>query len=126
MTVDHILFNSHKFIPDTQIVSDYIDTRLIGKTITYSKYSVGWISLINGRVLEGFRESTIDWTLPSDITYVASTGKITGILTGNSNGTYYCVNFNQKGSDGLSMRSIYQALIKTSDIMKQNMSGNGL
>jgi hypothetical protein len=120
MTVDHILFNSHKFIPDTQIVSDYIDTRLIGKTITYSKYSVGWIEVINGRVLEGFNESTIDWTLPSDITYVASTGKITGILTGKSNGTYYCVDFDQN------MGSIYQALIKTSDIMKQNMSGNGL
>lgn len=126
MAVDHILFNSHKFIPDTQIVSDYIDTRLIGKTITYSKYSVGWISLINGRVLEFFDESTIDWTLPSDITSVTSTGTITGILTGNSSRTYYCVDFNPKDSEGIGEELIYQALIKTSDIMKQNMSGNGL
>ena len=126
MTVDHILFNSHKFIPDTQIVSDYIDTRLIGKTITYSKYSVGWISLINGRMLERFNESTTDWTQPSEIYSVTSTGEITGIVTGNSNGTYYCVDFDPREGDGSVVGSIYQALIKTSDIMKQSMSGNGL
>lgn len=123
--IDHLLFNSHKFIPDTQVVSDYIDTSLIGKTITYSKYIVGWLSIVNGRMLEDFDESAIEWTKPSEIDGMTSTGRITGIVTGNRKLAYYCVDFNQT-NNGAAAELVYQALIKVSDIMKQNISGNGL
>ncbi len=50
---------------------------------------------------------------------------ITGIVTGNRKLAYYCVDFNQT-NNGAAAELVYQALIKVSDIMKQNISGNGL
>lgn len=127
--IDHLLFNAHKFYPDTQVINDYVDTSLIGKSITYSKYQVGWLRLKYVSLYyhsDNFDDSTMSWTTPSDVdNNIASTGEILGISMADNKTAYYTVWFDHTiqsgGSDGL-----YRMFIKASDIMKQNISGNGL
>lgn len=125
--LDHLLFNAHKFYPDTQVIKDYVDTSLIGKSITYSKYKVGWLSIAGGNVpLNAFDDSTISWTTPSDVdNNIASTGEISGISMAENKTAYYTVWFDHTVNSGTG-DGLYRMLIKASDIMKQNMSGNGL
>ncbi len=125
--IDHLLFNAHKFYPDTQVIKDYVDTSLIGKSITYSKYKVGWLSIAGGNVpLNAFDDSAISWTTPSDVdNNIASTGKISGISMAENKTAYYTVWFDHTVNSGTG-DGLYRMLIKASDIMKQNMSGNGL
>lgn len=123
--IDHLLFNAHKFYPDTQVIKDYVDTSLIGKSITYSKYKVGWLDNRNAS-LNAFDDSTISWTTPSDVdNNIASTGEILGISMAKNKTAYYTVWFVHTVSSGAG-DGLYEMLIKASDIMKQNMSGNGL
>lgn len=125
--IDHLLFNAHKFYPDTQIINDYVDTSLIGKSITYSKYKVGWLEVAGGYVsLNNFNDSAISWTTPSDVdNNIASTGEISGISMAENKTAYYTVWFDHTVNSGTG-DGLYRMLIKASDIMKQNMSGNGL
>lgn len=127
MTVDHILFNSHKFIPDTQVIENYVDISLIGKSITYSKYKIGWLEVSGGFApLTDFDDSEISWATPSDVdNNLASTGTILGISMAKNKTAYYTVWFDHTVRGG-SLDGLYRILIKASDIMKQNMSGNGL
>lgn len=124
--IDHLLFNAHKFYPDTQVIKDYVDTSLIGKSITYSKYKVGWLAVAGGHVsLNNFDDSAISWTTPSDVdNNIASTGEILGISMAKNKTAYYTVWFDHTVDNGVG-DGLYM-LIKASDIMKQNMSGNGL
>lgn len=123
--IDHLLFDAHKFYPDTQVIKDYVDTSLIGKSITYSKYKVGWLDNRNAS-LNAFDDSTISWTTPSDVdNNIASTGEILGISMAKNKTAYYTVWFNHTVDSG-AIDGVYRMLIKASDIMKQNMSGNGL
>lgn len=125
--IDHLIFNAHKFYPDTQVIKDYVDTSLIGKSITYSKYKVGWLKVAGGSVsLNNFDDSAISWTKPYDVdNNIASTGKILEIYIAQNKTAYYNVRFKHTVSGGAS-DGLYAMLIKASDIMKQNMSGNGL
>lgn len=125
--IDHLLFNAHKFYPDTQVIKDYVDTSLIGKSITYSKYKVGWLEVSGGYVsLNNFDDSAISWTTPSDVdNNIASTGEISGISMAKNKTAYYTVWFDHTVNSGTG-DGLYRMLIKASDIMKQNMSGNGL
>lgn len=125
--IDHLIFNAHKFYPDTQVVKDYVDTSLIGKSITYSKYKVGWLEVAGGSVpLNNFNDSAISWTKPYNVdNNIASTGKISGISMAENKTAYYTVWFDHTVSSGAG-DGLYRMLIKASDIMKQNMSGNGL
>ena len=125
--IDHLLFNAHKFYPDTQVIKDYVDTSLIGKSITYSKYKVGWLEVAGGYVsLNNFNDSAISWTTPSDVdNNIASTGEISGISMAENKTAYYTVWFDHTVNSGTG-DGLYRMLIKASDIMKQNMSGNGL
>lgn len=125
--IDHLIFNAHKFYPDTQVIKDYVDTSLIGKSITYSKYKVGWLEVAGGSVpLNNFNDSAISWTKPYNVdNNIASAGKISGISIAENKTTYYTVWFDHTVSSGIS-DGLYRMLIKASDIMKQNMSGNGL
>lgn len=125
--IDHLLFNAHKFYPDTQVIKDYVDTSLIGKSITYSKYKVGWLEDAGGYVsLNNFNDSAISWTTPSDVdNNIASTGEILGISMAKNKTAYYTVWFDHTVDSGAG-DGLYRMLIKASDIMKQNMSGNGL
>lgn len=125
--IDHLLFNAHKFYPDTQVIKDYVDTSLIGKSITYSKYKVGWLNIAGGNVpLNAFDDSTISWTTPSNVdNNIASTGEISGISMAENKTAYYTVWFDHTVNSGTG-DGLYRMLIKASDIMKQNMSGNGL
>lgn len=125
--IDHLLFNAHKFYPDTQVIKDYVDTSLIGKSITYSKYKVGWLEVAGGYVsLNNFNDSAISWTTPSDVdNNIASTGEILGISMTKNKTAYYTVWFDHTVDSGTG-DGLYRMLIKASDIMKQNMSGNGL
>lgn len=125
--IDHLLFNAHKFYPDTQVIKDYVDTSLIGKSITYSKYKVGWLNVAGGNVsLNDFDDSAISWTTPSDVdNNIASTGEISGISMAENKTAYYTVWFDHTVNSGTG-DGLYRMLIKASDIMKQNMSGNGL
>ena len=125
--IDHLLFNAHKFYPDTQVIKDYVDTSLIGKSITYSKYKVGWLEVAGGYVsLNNFNDSAISWTTPSDVdNNIASTGEILGISMAENKTAYYTVWFDHTVDSGTG-DGLYRMLIKASDIMKQNMSGNGL
>lgn len=125
--IDHLLFNAHKFYPDTQVIKDYVDTSLIGKSITYSKYKVGWLEVADGYVsLNNFNDSAISWTTPSDVdNNIASTGEISGISMAENKTAYYTVWFDHTVNSGAG-DGLYRMLIKASDIMKQNMSGNGL
>ena len=125
--IDHLLFNAHKFYPDTQVIKDYVDTSLIGKSITYSKYKVGWLEVAGGYVsLNNFNDSAISWTTPSDVdNNIASTGEILGISMAKNKTAYYTVWFDHTVDSGTG-DGLYRMLIKASDIMKQNMSGNGL
>lgn len=125
--IDHLIFNAHKFYPDTQVIKDYVDTSLIGKSITYSKYKVGWLEVVVGSVeINNFDDSAISWTVPSDVdNNIASKGEITGITIAENKTAYYTVRFQHTVDNG-SRDGIYQMFIKASDIMEQNMSGNGL
>lgn len=125
--IDHLIFNAHKFYPDTQVIKDYVDISLIGKSITYSKYKVGWLEVAGGDVpLNNFNDSAITWTKPLDVdNNIASTGKVSGISIAENQTAYYTVWFDHTLSHGIG-DSLYRMLIKASDIMKQNMSGNGL
>lgn len=125
--IDHLLFNAHKFYPDTQVIKDYVDTSLIGKSITYSKYKVGWLIVAGGGAsLNNFNDSAISWTTPSDVdNNIASTGEILGISMAKNKTAYYTVWFDHTVDSSVG-DGLYRMLIKASDIMKQNMSGNGL
>lgn len=125
--IDHLLFNAHKFYPDTQVIKDYVDISLIGKSITYSKYKVGWLEVAGGYVLlNNFNDSAISWTTPSDVdNNIASTGEILSISMAKNKTAYYTVWFDHTVDSGTGDR-LYKMLIKASDIMKQNISGNGL
>lgn len=125
--IDHLLFNAHKFYPDTQVIKDYVDTSLIGKSITYIKYKVGWLRPSGGHVsVDNFDDSAISWTTPSDVdNNIASTGEILGISMAENKTAYYAVWFNHTVGNGAG-DGVYRMLVKASDIMKQNMSGNGL
>ena len=125
--IDHLLFNAHKFYPDTQVIKDYVDTSLIDKPITYSRYKVGWLNLPGGNLaLNNFDDSTISWTTPSNVdNNIASTGEILGISMDKNKTAYYTVWFDHTANSGAG-DGLYTMLIKASDIMKQNMSGNGL
>ncbi|ATO52444.1 hypothetical protein LA20531_01450 [Lactobacillus amylovorus DSM 20531] len=125
--IDHLIFNDHKFYPDTQVIKDYVDTSLIGKSITYSKYKIGWLKVPGGYVsLNNFDDSVISWATPSDVdNNIASTGEILGISMAKNKTTYYTVWFDHTVNSGTG-DGLYRMLIKASDIMKQNMSGNGL
>lgn len=125
--IDHLLFNAHKFYPDTQVIKDYVDTSLIGKSITYSKYKVGWLEAAGGSVsLNNFDDSAISWTKPYDVdNNIASTGKISGIFMAENKTAYYTVWFDHTVDSGVG-DGLYRMLIKASDIMKQNIAGNGL
>lgn len=125
--IDHLIFNAHKFYPDTQVIKDYVDVSLIGKSITYSKYKVGWLEAAGGYVsLNNFNDSAISWTTPSDVdNNIASTGEILGISMAKNKTAYYAVWFDHTADSGTG-DGLYRMLIKASDIMKQNMSGNGL
>lgn len=125
--IDHLLFNAHKFYPDTQVINNYVDISLIGKSITYSKYKVGWLRVAGGSVpANDFDDSRINWTTPYDVdNNIASTGEILGISIAKNKNAYYTVWFNHTVDHGTG-DGVYRMLIKASDIMKQNMSGNGL
>lgn len=125
--LDHLIFNAHKFYPDTQVIKDYVDTSLIGKSITYSKYKVGWLTVVGGSVsLNNFDDSAISWTKPYDVdNNIASTGKISGIFMAENKTAYYTVWFDHTVDSGVG-DGLYRMLIKASDIMKQNIAGNGL
>lgn len=125
--LDHLIFNAHKFYPDTQVIKDYVDTSLIGKSITYSKYKVGWLEVAGGSVsLNNFDDSAISWTKPYDVdNNIASTGKISGISMAENKTAYYTVWFDHTVNSGVG-DGLYRMLIKASDIMKQNIAGNGL
>ncbi|NRO91133.1 hypothetical protein IMAU10142_01161 [Lactobacillus helveticus] len=125
--IDHLIFNAHKFYPDTQVIKDYVDTSLIGKSITYSKYKVGWLKVAGGNVsLNNFDDSAISWTKPYDVdNNIASTGKISGIFMAENKTAYYTVWFDHTVDSGVG-DGLYRMLIKASDIMKQNIAGNGL
>lgn len=125
--IDHLIFNAHKFYPDTQVIKDYVDTSLIGKSITYSKYKVGWLQVAGGSVsLNNFDDSAISWTKPYDVdNNIASTGKISGIFMAENKTAYYTVWFDHTVDSGVG-DGLYRMLIKASDIMKQNIAGNGL
>lgn len=127
--IDHLLFNAHKFYPDTQVINDYVDTSLIGKAITYSKYKVGWLKskyVGTNAQSDNFNDSAISWTAPSDVdNNIASTGEILGISMAENKTAYYTVWFNHTVNSGTA-DGLYRMFIKASDIMKQNMSGNGL
>lgn len=123
--IDHLLFNAHKFYPDTQVIKDYVDINLIDKSITYSRYKVGWLRF-SGAQLNNFDDSVISWTKPDAVDdNIASTGKVLGISISTNKAAYYTVWFNHTVDGGYS-DGLYVMLIKASDIMKQNMSGNGL
>lgn len=125
--LDHLIFNAHKFYPDTQVIKDYVDTSLIGKSITYSKYKVGWLEVAGGDVeVNNFDDSAISWTKPYDVdNNISSTGKISGISMAKNKTVYYTVWFYHTVNSG-SIDGLYRILIKASDIMKQNIAGNGL
>ena len=127
MAIDHLLFNNHKFYPDTQVINDYVDVSLIGKSITYSRYKVGWLAAPGGDVaLNDFDDSAISRTTPDDVdNNIASTGEVLGISIANNKTAYYIVWFDHTMDSGAN-DGIYRMLIKASDLMKQNMSGNGL
>lgn len=125
--IDHLLLNAHKFYPDTQVIKDYVDVSLIGKSITYSKYKVGWLEVAGGSVsLNNFDDSAISWTKPYDVdNNIASTGEISGISMAENKTAYYTVWFDHTVDSGVG-DGLYRMLIKASDIMKQNIAGNGL
>lgn len=125
--LDHLIFNAHKFYPDTQVINDYVDVSLIGKSITYSKYKIGWLNAPDKYVKsDNFNDSAISWTKPYDVDdNIASAGKVLGVSIAENKTAYYTVWFDHTVDSG-AIDGVYRMLIKASDIMKQNMSGNGL
>lgn len=127
MAIDHLVFGKQKYFPDAQIISNYVDLTLIGRSITYKKYRVGWLHVPGGYVpLNNFNDDAISWTKPSRIdNNVASIGKVNGISLAENRTPYYTVWFDHTVDHG-SGDGLYRMLIKASDIMKQKMSGNSL
>ena len=77
--IDHMLFDKHKYISDVQVLNGFIDTKLIGKTITRSNYKVYWANVAGGSEMDfGVDDSSLSTEIPDDVdTYsITSTGEI--------------------------------------------------
>lgn len=123
--LDHMKFNKEDYYPTTKIIVGYVNTELIDRAITYSKYKVGWYE--NGVVLTddngySINSNLLQWNKPDKIGGLAPTGTITGVVVDQNHIPYYLVDFahwinNPNTGDG-----IYTTFIKASDIMTKDLS----
>ncbi|TDM67880.1 hypothetical protein CEE99_12945, partial [Lactobacillus crispatus] len=91
--LDHMKFNKEDYYPTTKISVGYVNTELIGRRITYSKYKVGWSreGVINAYYSYSINSDSIQWNKPDEIGGLASTGEITGVVVDQHNIPYYIV-----------------------------------
>lgn len=123
--IDHLRFNKQDYYPASTLVRDYVNTKLIGRTVTYSKYKVAWRGKWNLDNSDFVDPEDLNWTVPVTIIEVGSTGKITGILSDKSNVLYYQIDFGEHHL-GVVDNTDYKALIKASDIMSKYLAGEDL
>lgn len=123
--LDHMKFNKEDYYPTTKIIAGYVNTELIGRVITYSKYKVGWYQ--TGMTLSAYNGYTINsnllqWNKPDEIGGLASTGEIRGVAVDQNHIPYYLVNFDHWINNPDNGDGIYTTFIKASDIMTKNLS----
>ncbi|WEB33831.1 hypothetical protein [Lactobacillus crispatus] len=123
--LDHMKFNKEDYYPTTKIIAGYVNTELIGRVITYSKYKVGWYQ--NGMTINAYNGYTINshllqWNKPDEIGGLASTGEIRGVAVDQNHIPYYLVNFDHWINNSDTGDGIYTTFIKASDIMTKNLS----
>lgn len=122
--LDHMKFNKEDYYPTTKIIDGYVNTELIGRTITCSKYKVGWSreGIINAYYTYSINSDSIQWNKPDEIGGLASTGEITGVVVDQHNIPYYIVDVNHWINNPNKGDGIYTPLIKASDIMTKYLS----
>lgn len=98
--IDHMLFDKHKYISDVQILNGFIDTKLIGKTITRSNYKVYWANVAGGvaggsEMDFGVDDSSLSTEIPDDVdTYsITSTGEIYSLKLSEQQTPYFWLIF---------------------------------
>lgn len=116
--IDHLLLNREKYYLQQLLLDDYVNLKLIGKTVTRQKYQVAWVDSTDYDVQ--ISDSKLhNFDIPSGILNLASTGTITGITLSSQNIPYYSVYFshwiNNMGTDD----GIYRTYIKATDIMNR-------
>lgn len=122
--LDHMKFNKEDYYPTTKIIVGYVNTELIGRAITYSKYKVGWCDEITVGAYNGYaiNSNLLQWNKPDKIGGLASTGEIRGVVVDQNHIPYYLVNFNHWIDNPETGDVIYATFIKASDIMTKDLS----
>ncbi|MEK3626653.1 hypothetical protein AAA435_10750 [Lactobacillus crispatus] len=122
--LDHMKFNKEDYYPTTKIIVGYVNTELIGRAITYSKYKVGWCDEITVGAYNGYaiNSNLLQWNKPDKIGGLASTGEIRGVVVDQNHIPYYLVNFNHWIDNPETGDGIYATFIKASDIMTKDLS----
>lgn len=123
--IDHMKFNKEDYYPTTKIIAGYVNTELIGRAITYSKYKVGWSQTeMTIRAYDGYTidSNSLQWNKPDEIGGLASTGRIGGIVVDQNHIPYYLVNFKHWIDNPGTGDAVYTTFIKASDIMTKDLS----
>ena len=124
--IDHMLFDKHKYISDVQVLNGFIDTKLIGKTITCSNYKVYWGNI---RYIEDFAfdDSAISTRIPDDVDIpsIAKTGRIYNLKISKQHTPYFIVNLNETVDNGV-VDGVHVSLVRASDVMKRALAGESL
>ena len=121
MTVSELIFNGQKFYSQSSIISYYVDKSPIGKTLTLSKYKIGWLADID--TSQKFNDTDVQWSTPSDaIGLLPETSHAADIVISQQGTAYYLLEFGIQtgGSDGHAYRNV----IKVSDIMTFDSTGD--
>lgn len=122
--LDHMKFNKEDYYPTTKIIAGYVNTELIGRTITYSKYKVGWCdeTTVNDNNGYSIDSNSFKWNKPDEIGGLAPTGEIGGVVVDQNHIPYYFVNFDHWINNPDTGDGIYATFIKASDIMTKDLS----
>ncbi|AGQ23678.1 MAG: hypothetical protein ACTHV0_00100 [Lactobacillus helveticus] len=130
--IDHMLFDKHKYISDVQILNGFIDTKLIGKTITRSNYKVYWANVAGGvaggsEMDFGVDDSSLSTEIPDDVdTYsITSTGEIYSLKLSEQQTPYFLVNLHETVDHGVG-DGVHVSFVKASDVMKRVLAGESL
>lgn len=116
--IDHLLLNREKYYLQQLLLDDYVNLKLIGKTVTRQKYQVAWVDP-TGYDVQISDSELHNFDIPSGILNLASTGTITGITLSSQNIPYYSVYFSHWIDNMGTDDGIYRTYIKATDIMNR-------
>lgn len=126
--IDHMFFDKHKYISDVQVLNGFIDTKLIGKTITRSNYKVYWADVDGGSEMDfGVDDSLLSTKIPDDVDNysITSTGEIYSLKLSKQQTPFFLVNLHETVDNGVG-DGVHVSFVKASDVMKRALAGESL